>query len=88
MSEQYFLPLEIWENVNNENIICYCIFKRISDSMYAVQSKDTYDKDTLDKVIPYFKKQCINLFLEQNINERGIFRSSIEDAIKAFDESF
>lgn len=72
----------------NGRLVCYNIFQRISDSKYAVQSRDIYEEGSIDKLLTFFQKQKILLFMEQEMNSRGLFENTIESSIIAFENSF
>ena len=88
MKHMYYIPIEIWSRKDSKTVECYSIFQRISDGKYAVQSKDIYREDSIDKLASYFEKQRIFLFMEENIDERGLFKDTIEESIVVFDNSF
>jgi len=88
LKTEYYKPIEIWERKNDGVLECYQIFQRLSDSYFAVQSKDCYLKNELIKKEKEFEIQKKELFLEEDINERGIFKESIYECIQAFNNSF
>jgi len=88
MEINYYEPIDIWSEVNDGIFYCYTIFKRSRDKKYAVQSKDSYQLNHIDECIRNFKIQRISLFIEESIDERGIFADSIEAAILEFERSF
>jgi hypothetical protein len=85
---EYYETIDIWSEVKDGTFYCYTVFKRISDKKYAVQSRDVYYLGKADECLKNFKKQKISLFLEENIDVRGIFTDSIETAILEFENSF
>ena len=85
---EYYETIDIWSEVKDGTFYCYTVFKRISDKKYAVQSRDVYYLGKVDECLKNFKKQKISLFLEENIDVRGIFTDSIETAILEFEKSF
>jgi hypothetical protein len=85
---EYYETIDIWSEVKDGTFYCYTVFKRISDKKYAVQSRDVYYLAKVDECLKNFKKQKISLFLEENIDVRGIFIVSIETAILEFENSF
>lgn len=88
MNNVIYKQLNIWKKVSNKQLICYRLFERLSDNSYAVQSVDYFSIPIDEKIFMQFNKQLIELFLETNIEEREKFYSSIEEAIKAFDNDF
>ena len=88
MDTEYYEPIDIWSEVKAGTFYCYTLFKRLSDKKYAVQSKDSYYLSNTDESLKYFGNQRVSLFIEENIDERGIFADSIEGAISAFELSF
>ena len=88
MDINYYEPIDIWSEAKDGAFYCYTLFKRLRDGKYAVQSKDAYYTDCIDKSLRDFKNQRIYLFLEESIDERGIFADSIESAILEFERSF
>jgi len=88
MSINYYEPINIWSEPKDGTLYCYTMFKRLRDNKFAVQSKDAYRIDNIDECIIDFNNQRISLFIEENIDERGIFADSIESAISEFEQSF
>lgn len=88
MKTEYYKSIEVWRKKDDSILECYEIFQRISDSYFAVQSRDCYLKDKFTEQEKEFRIQKKELFLEENIEERGIFRKTIEDCIEDFNRSF
>jgi hypothetical protein len=84
----YYEQIEIWNRIDDETLKCYQMFKRLSDGLYAVQSKDTYRKNDLKKLMAMHDVQKYEVFLESDLSEKGIFCNSIEQAIEEFELSF
>jgi late competence protein required for DNA uptake (superfamily II DNA/RNA helicase) len=85
---EYYEPIDIWSEAKDGVFYCYTIFKRLNDKKYAVQSKDAYYLNSIDNCLKDFKHQRISLFIEEGIDERGIFADTIEAAILEFEHSF
>lgn len=88
MNIKYYQPIDIWTEVQGNVFYCYTLFKRLSDGKYAVQSKDAYRINSIDECLKDFRRQRVSLFMEESIDERGIFEDSIESAILKFERSF
>jgi len=88
MNINYYEPIDIWTEVKDGTFYCYTLFKRLRDGKYAVQSKDAYYIDCIDKSLRDFRNQCVSLFIEESIDKRGIFEDTIESAILEFEHSF
>ena len=84
----YYEPIDIWSEPKDGILYCYTLFKRLRDNKFAVQSKDAYQIKNMDECIRDFNKQRVSLFIEESIEERGIFADSIESAIMEFEHSF
>jgi len=82
-----FNYMNIWKK-DGEQLCCYRIFQRLNDGFYAVQNVDTYHLESLKQQNDFFENQVRELFLEEDIEERGIFEMSIEKAIESFENSF
>ena len=87
MSMNYYEPIDIWSEPKGGTLYCYTIFKRLKDKKFAVQSKDAYRINNVDECIRDFKNQRSSLFINETIDERGIFTDSIESAIMEFERS-
>jgi len=88
MNINYYETIDIWTEVKDGTFYCYTLFKRLGDGKYAVQSKDAYHINCIDKSLRDFRNQRISLFIEENIDKRGIFEDTIEAAILEFENSF
>ena len=88
METEYFVPIDVWEKINEKDVACYRLFQRLSDKHYAVQSKDMYRKSNIKGTMYESDLQRILLFLEEDIKTRGLFEATIEEAIVKFNNSF
>jgi hypothetical protein len=88
MNIKYYEPIDIWTEVQDNVFYCYTLFKRLGDGKYAVQSKDAYRINSIDECLKDFRGQRVSLFMEESIEQRGIFADSIESAIFEFERSF
>ena len=86
---KYYKSIEVWEKKSHDSVVVYQVFQRLTDGYYAIQSKDTYYcNNNLKKQKESFFNQKIQLFLQEDIENREVFVPSIEDAIKKFNMDF
>jgi hypothetical protein len=69
-------------------VVVYRLFERLSDHQFFVQSADRVRSAEIPAILGQHETQFWELLLESSPDERSQPRSSIQEAIAAFDESF
>jgi hypothetical protein len=75
--------IDVWRKQSDGTAIRYRCFKVLPEDGYCVQSADYYPTANVD-----LEKQFIELFAEQEPDERSGIFSTLEEAITNFDQEF
>ena len=75
--------IDVWRKQNDGTAIRYRCFKVLPEGGYCVQSADYFPTVNAD-----LEKQFIELFTEQEPDERSGIFSTLKEAITNFDQEF
>ena len=81
-----FEAIDVWRKQSDGIAIRYRCFRVLPDYGYCVQSADYYSEANTSSEA--FEKQFIELFTEQDPDDRSGISSTLEEAIVDFDKGF
>ena len=83
-----YQAFDVWKRISKTRAVRYRCFRDLSSGRFSVQSADFYGVPLDPKRVVDLDKQYVELFAEQDPDERGGRFDSVEAAIEAHDKDF
>ena len=83
-----YQSFDVWKRISKTRAVRYRCFKETSTGRFSVQSADFYGVPLDPKHAADLEKQYLELFAEQDPDERAGSFDSLEAAIEAHDRDF
>jgi len=91
-AEGIVMPLyqafDVWKKVSKTRVVRYRCFRNLTSGRFSVQSADFYEVPLEPKQAANLERQYVELFAEQNPDERAGSLDSLEAAIEDHDKDF
>jgi hypothetical protein len=83
-----YKAIDVWKRVNETTAIRYRCFESLKSKRFCVQSADFYRLPFDEQQAANLRRQFVQLFLEQEPDNRGGEYPTLEEAIAAHDKTF
>ena len=83
-----YQAFDVWKRISKARAVRYRCFRELSSGRFSVQSADFYGVPLDPKQVAGLEKQYVELFAEQDPDERAGSFDSLEAAIEAHDKDF
>jgi hypothetical protein len=83
-----YQSVDVWKRISKTRAVRYRCFRELSSGRFSVQSADFYNLPLDPKQAANLEKQYMELFAEQDPDERAGNFDSLEAAIEAHDKDF
>jgi hypothetical protein len=83
-----YQSFDVWKRISKTRAVRYCCFRELSSGRFSVQSAGFYSVPLDPKQAADLEKQYMELFAEQDPDERAGSFDSLEAAIEAHDKDF
>jgi hypothetical protein len=83
-----YQAFDVWKRISKARAVRYRCFRELSSGRFSVQSADFHGVPLDPKQVADLEKQYVELFAEQDPDERAGSFDSLEAAIEAHDKDF
>jgi hypothetical protein len=83
-----YQSVDVWKRISKTRAVRYRCFRDLSSGRFSVQSADFYGIPLDPKQAADLEKQYVELFAEQDPDERAGSFDSLEAAVEAHDKDF
>jgi hypothetical protein len=88
MKAKLYKTIDVWRKKGNDCAIRYRCFEILGENKFCIQSVDYFYLPFAKKEVKQLERQFVELFIEVAPEERNDCFSTIEEAIKSYDDTF